>query len=147
MPNSALLGAQPISNDDELIYKGLGGANSSFLEFVKAARVQGAPQQTRSHIMFVGASFAIIFALIITTARLWVRKYCLRAFGVDDILIIPAVVGCVTFLCLQIVQEVPGCVGRHVYACTYREYELVALVRLAIASKSVFNVANSRPAR
>lgn len=147
MPNSALLGAQPISNDDELIYKALGGANSSFLEFVKAAGVQGASQQTRSSVMIAGASFAILFALVITTARFWVRKCCLRAFGVDDILIIPAVVSCVTFLCLQIVQEGAGCVGKHVYACTYREYEWFALVRFAIAPRSILKVANSRPAR
>ncbi|KAL8825469.1 MAG: hypothetical protein Q9191_004401, partial [Dirinaria sp. TL-2023a] len=117
--------AQPISNDDELIYKALGGANSSFLEFIQAAGVQGAPQQTRSPGMIVGAAFAILFAFIITTARLWVRKFYLRAFGVDDILIIPAAVGCVTYLCVEIVQEVAGCVGQHIYA--FDLYTLYAL--------------------
>jgi hypothetical protein len=42
--------------------------------------------------MVIGASFAIALVVIITSARLLVRKFYTRSFGLDDWVIIPAAV-------------------------------------------------------
>ena len=142
MPGSALLGDPPISDDDELIYNYFGGANSSSWTFLKEARTQSAPQHTQSFSIIIGNSFAILFTLIITTARLWVRKYHLRAFGVDDFLIIPAAMGCVTFLSLQIVEAVVGGLGKRRLSWTYQEYAWSDQVCCIVSSGRGLNVVN-----
>ena len=142
MPGSALLGEQPISDDDKLIYNLFSTANSSFLNDLKTARIQNAPQENKSSSIIIGISFAIFFTLIITTARLWVRRYHLRAFGVDDFLIIPAAMGCVTFLGLQIAEGVVGGLGKPIYSCTYQEYAWDDQVRCIVALERGLNVAD-----
>ena len=72
--------------------------------------------------MIVGGSFAIALAIIITCARLWVRIFRQRAFGADDVVIIFACIGCVAYLAVDIASETAGCLGKHIYNCTYEEF-------------------------
>ena len=123
MPDSALIGTPPISYGDKLIYKAIAELSPAILEEASAAQARNASTHSRSTGMVVGASFALFFVLIITSARLGVRIYRSRAFGADDILIIPAAVGCVAYICLDIAQETAGCLGKHIYACTYQEFK------------------------
>ena len=72
--------------------------------------------------MIIGSSFAIALGVIITCARLWVRIFRTRAFGADDVVIIFACIGCVAYLALDIASETAGCLGKHIYNCTYEEF-------------------------
>lgn len=119
MSNSALLGQQPTSYNDELVYKGL--LESSPLFFKGLAKLPHASHHSRAPSMIIGSSFAIAFAIIITCSRLWIRIYRSRAFGADDVVIIPATVGCLAYLSLDIASERVGCLGKHIYYCTYEE--------------------------
>ena len=72
--------------------------------------------------MIIGSSFAIALGVIITCARLWVRICRTRAFGADDVVIIFACIGCVAYLAVDIASETAGCLGKHIYNCTYEEF-------------------------
>lgn len=78
-------------------------------------------QNTGSSLL-TGASISIVLIMIITCSRLLVRKFRLRAFGLDDMAIVPACFGCVAYLALGITSERIGCLGQHIYNCTYEEY-------------------------
>ena len=88
-----------------------------------AAQARNANPRSRSIGMVGGASFAVLLVLMIKSARLCMRIYRSRSFGADEIFIIPAAVGCVAYLCLDIAQETAGCLRKHFYACTYEEFK------------------------
>lgn len=119
MPDSALVGQQPTSYNDKLVYKGL--LETSPLFFKGLSKLPHVSHHNRASSMIIGSSFAIAFALIITCSRLWVRVFRSRAFGADDVVIIPAAIGCVAYLALDIASERAGCLGKHIYDCTYEE--------------------------
>lgn len=119
MLDSALLSEQPVSYNDKLVYKGLLEASPLF--FQGLSKTSQVSHHSRAPSMIIGASFAIAFAIIITCSRLWVRIFRSRAFGADDVVIIPAAIGCVAYLALIIASERAGCLGKHVYDCTYKE--------------------------
>lgn len=120
MPNSAFLGQQPVSYNDELIYKGLLEVSPSFFEEVsKLPRVS---HHSKASSMIIGSSFAVAIAITVTCSRLWVRKFRSRTFGADDVVIIPASIGCVAYLAITIASERAGCLGKHAYNCTYEEF-------------------------
>lgn len=133
MPGSVLIGEEPIRQDDKLIHKAISELSPAILKLSKAARAQNAPYQTRAPSMITGSSFALILLLIITTARLWVRGHRSRAFGADDYAIIPGALGCVAYLSLNIAQESAGCLGKHIYHCTYQEFRWFYEVSYAFA--------------
>lgn len=95
---SALVGHQPISHDDKLIYQGLLIASPSQINPNKSLPF-GPPApphalcEDRSPSLIVGEAFAIFFALAFTISRLLVRRFHTRSFGIDDWMIIP---GCVS---------------------------------------------------
>ena len=120
MPESALLGLPPVTEADKLIYKAL--AITSPLLLKVNPHSGDVPHEDRAPGMIAGTSVAIFFVIVITCTRLWVRKYRTRAFGVDDMVIIPAAIGCVAYLSLTIATEAAGCLGEHIYDCTYEEY-------------------------
>ncbi|KAI4217985.1 MAG: hypothetical protein L6R36_009180 [Xanthoria steineri] len=122
MPESALIGEEPIGQDDKLIHKALSELSPAILKLSKAARAHHAPYQTRAPSMITGSSFALLLLLVITTARLWVRGHRSRAFGADDYAIIPGALGCMAYLSLVIAQETAGCLGKNIYHCTYQEF-------------------------
>lgn len=119
MSPSALMGQPPISENDKLVYKGL--MEISPLTIKGLSLISHKSRHSRAPSMIIGTSFAIAFAIIITCARLWVRLFRSRAFGADDIVIIPACIGCVAYLSVDIATERVGCLGRHLYTCTYME--------------------------
>lgn len=123
MPHSALVGEQPASYNDELVYRGL-----TFPSTKRLSRPSHVSHDNRAPGMIIGSSFAIFFVIIITGSRLWVRKYRLRAFGADDVVIIPAAISCVAYLALAIASESAGCMGKHIFNCTYAEVALYLTV-------------------
>ena len=120
MSPSALLGQSPISSNDELVYKGLLETSPGILKALPL--LPHVFNQSRAPSMIIGSSFAIALAIIITCARLWVRMFRTRAFGADDVVIIFACIGCVAYLALDIASETAGCLGKHIYNCTYEEF-------------------------
>lgn len=95
MATSVLLGLPPVTHDDKLIYKAL-LETSPLLSKVNPPP-PGAPHENKAPRAIIGTFFALAFASIITCTRLWVRKYRTHAFGADDMVIIPAAIGCVTY--------------------------------------------------
>ena len=122
MSGSVLLGEEPIRQDDKLIEKALNQLSPAVLKLLQAARAQKAPYQTKAPSIMIGTSFALVLVLIITTARLWVRGSRSRAFGADDYAIIPGALGCVAYLSIEIAHGSAGCLGKHIYHCTYQEF-------------------------
>lgn len=123
MPGSLYLGQQPILHDDKLTYKAIRTLDPAVLELAQMARARHLPYQTRAPVLIAGSALALAWVVIITAARLWVRKYRTRAFGADDYMIIPAALGCAAYLSLDIAQARAGCLGKHIYHCTYQEFQ------------------------
>ena len=119
MPSSALMGQNPISVDDELIHKALLKIWPPI--FRDLASIPHNSHHSRAPSMIIGASCAITLIIFVTCARLWVRFCRTRMLGADDITIIAACVGCVVYLSMLITTESIGCLGRHIYNCTYKE--------------------------
>lgn len=93
---SGLLGQQPVSLNVKLVYKGLLELSPSFLKDVCTLDQVSHEQHTGSTL----PPIAIALTITITCSRLLVRKFRSRAFGLDDMAIIPACFGCVVFLAL-----------------------------------------------
>ena len=121
MPTSAFVGQHPVSINDKLVHRGiLLVLGPSFLK--KVTELPHTSQQNKASSLIIGSSFAIILIILITCSRLWVRKFRLRSFKADDWVIIPAAIGCVTFLSSTIAIAKVGCLGKHVQDCTYDEF-------------------------
>ena len=72
MPDSALIGTPPASYGDRLVYKVLAELYPAVLKKATAAQARNANPRSRSTGMVVGASFAILLVIMITSARLCV---------------------------------------------------------------------------
>ena len=79
--------------------------------------------------MIVGCSIAIVVVLFITSARIGARKFRSRALGGDDVVMIPAAIGCIMYLALNVASESAGCLGQHLDVCSYVEIEHFVKVR------------------
>ena len=129
MPNSVFVGQPPISINDKLLYKGalieytrkgaLVRLSPSFLEEV--VELPRTSHHSRAPSLIIGSSIAIFLVMSITCLRLLVRKFRLRSVKADDWVIVPAAIGCVAFLSITIATESAGCMGKHIYNCTYDE--------------------------
>ena len=96
MSQSAFLGEPPVTNNDRLIYKALLILSPSSINPDKRYPFGPPPPANASHetrriSMVTGTSIAIALAVLITGARLYVRK-TKKNFGLDDWAIIPAIV-------------------------------------------------------
>lgn len=133
MSDSALLGHPPLSANDNLVYKGLLEISPSIFEALPHLAATG-NHHSRATSMFIGGSFAISFALIITAGRIVVR-WKMRSLSVDDYVLLPACVGFVVCLSIVFASETVGCLGRHIYTCTYKElgvfYKVSSLTTLS----------------
>jgi hypothetical protein len=97
MPGSALVGQRPVTSVDKLVYRALHIVSPSKVNPDKRFPLGPPPPpnavyESRATSMVIGASFAIALVVIITLARLLVRKFYTRSFGLDDWVIIPAAV-------------------------------------------------------
>lgn len=136
MSGSALLGQPPLSADDKLIMKGIQLTTPSLLKAIPLVAKQG-NHDSRATSMIIGEVFAIALAIIITIARLTVRWSKLHTLGADDLMIIPACLCCVVYLSLNLASETAGCLGRHIYTCTYEEFERFYYVSVRRPASSV----------
>lgn len=80
--------------------------------------------------MIIGSSIAIALVLFITCSRLWARKFRSRALGADDVVMVPAAIGCIMYLALNIVSESDGCLGQHLEDCTDDQVDRFIRVRI-----------------
>ena len=120
MPDSAPVGLTPITASDKVIYRAIEEVYPALFTIVPPKGPVS--HQKRATGMIAGTSFAIAFVIIITGMRVWTRLFRTHAFGADDVVIIPAAVGCLAYLSLCIAQQTAGCLGSHLWDCTYREF-------------------------
>ena len=120
MSPSALLGQPPISYNDRLVYNAL--LEVAPLVIKSGAKLPHVSHHSRAPSMIAGSSVAIALIVLITCSRLWVRIFRKGAFGADDAVIVPAAIGCVAYLACDIASETAGCLGKHLYNCTYQEF-------------------------
>jgi hypothetical protein len=94
MGQSALIGNTPLSREDELIMKGLrivapSEINPNVSLLFGPPAPAGATYQQRSTSLIIGEAFGIFFVFLFAISRLLVRKFYSRAWGADDLIIIP----------------------------------------------------------
>ncbi|KAF2197446.1 hypothetical protein GQ43DRAFT_381003 [Delitschia confertaspora ATCC 74209] len=124
--NSALMGHVPISHTDILIRRGLLIVSPSQLNPNKSQPF-GPPRpadyqfETHGPSLRIGEGLAIFFIILFTSARIWTRIYRTKYFGLDDWMIIPGALSAIVYLSLDIVSNTKGCLGKHIYDCTYSE--------------------------
>ena len=121
MPESALVGQPPISTNDKLVLQGLLRISPPLLEVIPQLAATG-NHDSEANGMFIGGSFAMAIAVAITAGRIWVR-WKRRSLSIDDLIIAIACLGCVAYFLVVIASQVVGCLGRHVYTCTYNELD------------------------
>jgi hypothetical protein len=134
MSGSALLGHAPLSDEDKVIYRALQIISPSSINPNKKypfgpPAPANSSHDSRGPAMIIGSSIAIALVLLITCSRLGIRKFRSHALGVDDVVIIPAALGCIVYLAIAIASESAGCLGQHLYDCTYVELDRYIQVR------------------
>ena len=142
MSNSAFVGQPPATIDDQLIIRGyartLDGAENMLdptqvfpLYAIKS--IDGANDVSKDSSIITCMSLAIALILLMTGTRL-----CLRVFrkdlrmGYDDLVIIPAAIGALSWYILMIAMAIYGGAGRPIYEITY--YELNYFYRVSLVS-------------
>lgn len=109
--------------------------------------------ETKGPGIIAGCALCIFVMLLVTLTRLGLRwRHSSLKFGIDDILIIPALLLAIAYPALQIAMVVYGGAGQHIYDVTYRNFQAyhwiaasaqidffvcVGLIKMSIA---VFNI-------
>ncbi|CRG87381.1 hypothetical protein PISL3812_04398 [Talaromyces islandicus] len=145
---SAFLGHRPLTKEDELIMRGLliispSEINPNASQPFGPPAPAGAVYEERATSLIIGNGFAIFFVLAFTITRLLLRKFYTRTFGADDWVIIPGALGCVAYLCMNIASETAGCLGKHMWDCTYKEigwYVTISQAQEPLFYFSVFSI-------
>lgn len=79
--------------------------------------------ETKGPGIIAGCAVSIFIVLLVTLARLGLRwRHSSLKFGIDDILIIPALLLAVAYPALQIAMVVYGGAGQHIYDVTYQNF-------------------------
>jgi hypothetical protein len=134
-PPSALLGDPPLTDRDALIQKAMRQYRTIFSAnpkhpFGPSHPVPPAPDlanESNAWRVLTAASCLLFLVIVVTAGRFWFRWQRRRqmGFGVDDVLIIPAVALAITYV-VQIIEEVTqSCLGKHMWFCTYEDVELM----------------------
>ncbi|PVI02558.1 hypothetical protein DM02DRAFT_653378 [Periconia macrospinosa] len=145
---SALMGQAPLSHDDYLIRRALvivapSQLNPNKSEPFGPPRPDGYEFETHAPSLRLGEGVAIFFMILFTAARLYVRKFRSKRFGIDDWIIIPGALGALVYMCLDVVSDTKGCLGKHLYDCTYKEvywYMRIAQVQQPLFYFTVFTI-------
>lgn len=95
---SALLGKTPLSLDDKHIQVGLFIVSGSAINPNKSQPMgtpapPNADHDSHATRLIIGESFALFFILLFTITRLYVRAFRSHYWGIDDSMIIVAMVG------------------------------------------------------
>lgn len=109
-----------MSANDRLVAKGLQEMYPTLAKLLPLMAERG-NHDTWTTSIIVGASFALAIVTTITTARIGIRWSRLGTLGADDVVIIPAYLSCIAYIGLMLACVTVGCLGRHVYTCTYKE--------------------------
>jgi len=94
---SALLGQAPLNQNDIYILKGLyiispSAVNPNKSQPLGTPAPPDAPHDSHSKSLIIGESFAILFVIFFTLARLYARRFRSHYWGADDWVIIPGAV-------------------------------------------------------
>lgn len=82
------------------------------------------PYQSKGPRIIASACVAIFLILLITGSRLSLRYFRKDLkLGYDDLFIVPAVIGVVSWFCIVIWMVVKGGAGQHIYDITYMQVE------------------------
>ena len=103
MAKSVLLGLPPITHDNKLIYNALAETSPLLLKMNPAP--PGTPHEDKAPRIIIRTSIVLALAVIIDYTRLWVRRYRIYVFGPNDIVILPAAIGCVLYLSINIITD------------------------------------------
>ncbi|KAL2039382.1 hypothetical protein N7G274_008050 [Stereocaulon virgatum] len=80
--------------------------------------------QSKGPRIVASACVAILLILFITVSRLSLRYFRKDLkFGYDDLFIVPAVIGVVSWFCIVIWMVIKGGAGQHIYDITYMQVE------------------------
>ena len=98
MSQSAFLGDPPVTSDDKLIHLAIKYIAGS-LFFPDKSHPYGAPKPSldapneyNGYRVKGAAASMIVFVILITVGRFWIRKRQKLNYGVDDYMVIPAAV-------------------------------------------------------
>ena len=141
MSNSALVGQPPATNDDRLIIRGYArtlDVAENMLDPTQifplyAIKSIDSASDVSKNILVTCMTLAIALILLTTGTRL-----CLRVFrkdlsiGYDDLVIIPAAIGALSWYSLVIALAIYGGAGKHIYDITY--YELNYFYQVSLVS-------------
>ncbi|KAH6658755.1 hypothetical protein BKA67DRAFT_558975 [Truncatella angustata] len=138
---SALLGYPPISDTDALIRRGLliispSQINPNKSEPFGATRPVNYEFETGGPSLIIGEAIAIFFIILFTSARLYMRLFKKKSFGLDDWMILPGAIGAAVYLSLDIISQTKGCLGKHIHDCTYTE--VYWFIRIANVEQPLF---------
>lgn len=140
MSNSAFVGQPPATFEDRLIIRGYArrlGVTENMSDPTQIfplppdRSLDGAKDVSINSIIITCMSLAIALILLITGTRL-----CLRVFwkdlriGYDDLVIIPAAIGALSWYSLMIAMVIYGGVGKHICVITYHELDYFYRVSL-----------------
>ena len=142
MSNSAFVGQPPATIDDRLIIRGYARTldvaenmldPTQVFPLCVGKSIDGANDVSKNSSIITCLGLAIALTLFITGTRL-----CLRVFwkdlrmGYDDLVIIPAAIGALSWYSLMIAMAIYGGAGKPVYDITY--CELNYLYRVSLVS-------------
>ncbi|KAI9808699.1 MAG: hypothetical protein M1825_003851 [Sarcosagium campestre] len=128
MIDSALIGDPPATQDDYYIVKGMLVVAKSTKDprqgvALPPTRPQNPSYDDEGGKVLAGLIVAITLIIVITGGRILARRWHkLSALGWDDLLIIFAAAGAVTWFSIVIAMVRQAGVGRHIYNVTYHEW-------------------------
>lgn len=140
MSNSAFVGQPPATFEDGLIIRGYARRLGVIENMTDPTQVfplppdkslDGAKDVSINSTIIACMSLAIALILLMTGTRL-----CLRVFrkdlriGYDDLVIIPAVIGALSWYSLMIAMAIYGGAAKHIYDITYHELDYFYRVSL-----------------
>ena len=140
MSNSAFVGQPPATFEDRLVIRGYArrlGVTENMTDPTQVfplspdKGLDGAKDVSMNSTIITCMSLAIALILLMTGTRL-----CLRVFwkdlriGYDDLVIIPAVIGALSWYSLMIAMAIYGGAAKHIYDITYHELDCFYRVSL-----------------
>ena len=140
MPNSAFVGQPPATFEDGLIIRGYARRLGLTVNMPDSTQVfplppdkslDGAKDDSMSSTIITCMSLAIALILLIIGTRLFLRVLWkdLR-IGCDDLVIIPAAIGALSWYSLIITRAIYGGAGKHIHNITYHELDYFYRVSL-----------------
>ena len=142
MSNSAFVGQPPATNDDRLIIRGYARTldvaenmidPTQVFSLYAVKSIDGASDVSKNLILITCMTLAIALILLITGTRLYLRVFWKDlSMSYDDLVIIPAAIGALSWYSLMIALAIYGGAGKPIHDITYSE--LNSFYRVSLVS-------------